>query len=216
MMKKTLFTILILIFATMIFPQETESELPPPQPVPTTPASGVGLRISGFGIPNSVMDMIFYEHPKISGTSYCFEFRTFGPDGPASVFSGVFALEYSKMAGDGPYRLMKGDTLVNMAGEVSQISASATVIMSVFPNFPVSPYIGAGIGIGRVAIWYEKVLTDELGTEIKDSDHISSIFPFGHIPIGIAINVMNRGEIRVETGFKNGFYFGGGIVYYFQ
>lgn len=177
--------------------------------------SGVGIRFSSFGIPDALLDLFLYEHPSISGSSLAFEVRSFGSEGPQSVFSGIFSMELSKMSGEGAYRADQSENQAIGSGEVTQISVSATILMSIFPSFIVHPYIGAGIGIGRLSYWYEGVYTDNLGTEIKDKAEGAYVIPIGHIPIGIMINIMDKFEVRLEGGFKNGFYFGGSAVYYF-
>jgi hypothetical protein len=179
------------------------------------PKTGVGLRFNSFGIPNSLMDLLIYEYPEISGTSFAFEIRSFGSKGPKSIFSGLYSIEYSKMGGEGPWRVEQYNRKIEGSGEVTQVNFTATVLMNIFPSFPVHPYIGAGIGLGRISIWSEGTYTDELGTEIKDTFNESYFVPVGHIPVGLMVNILDKVEIRLEGGFKNGFYFGGGAVYYF-
>lgn len=216
-MRKCFILITILLagslFLTAQETQETTTqekiELPPVK----VPTSGVGFRISSFGIPNAMLDWFLDEHPTINGSSFCFEYRSYGKGGPNSTFTGVFGLEYSKMSGVGPWRVEPGDNLVDGQGEFSQISVCATVLLNIFPSFPVHPYIGAGIGFGKVSFWYEGIYTDRLGTEIKDTEQSSIPFVVGHIPVGIMANIMDKVELRVEVGFKNGFYFGAAAVY---
>lgn len=179
------------------------------------PRSGVGLRASVFGVPNALMDAFLYEHPSVSGQGFSFEIRSYGADGPRSVFSGVFSLEYSRMTGEGYWRENQAEIRKFGSGEISQLSATATILMHIFPRLPVHPYIGAGIGIGRISIWSEGVHSDELGTEVKETYRKNMIIPVGHLPVGIIARLGRNFEIRLEGGFKNGFYFGGGVVYNF-
>lgn len=203
MKKVGLYLIVLLIVTSFIYSYEK------------IPKSGVGLKISSFGIPNALLDLFIYEHPKISGTSFSFEVRTFALKGPASIFSGIFALEYSKMNGTGYWRIEQHNRQLDGSGEVTQLSLTATVLLNIFPSLPVHPYIGAGIGIGKTSIWSEGTYRDELGTEITDSYKKDIIIPVGHVPVGIKVSLFNKVEVRIEGGFKNGFYFGGGAVYYF-
>ena len=170
------------------------------------PRTGVGLKGGIFGIPNQLLDLFVYEHPEIRGEVYAFEIRSYGARGPKSVFSGLYSLEYSRMRGEGPWRDEQNHRRLEGAGEITQINITATIIMSLFPGLPVHPYFGAGIGIGRVSIWYEGTYTDELGTQITDRYENNRFIPVGHVPIGIAINFKNRVTARLEGGFKNGFY----------
>lgn len=180
-----------------------------------TPTTSVGLKFASFGIPNQLLDLLLYEHPQISGTAMGLEIRSYGEKGLKSVFSGLYCFEYSKMSGEGPWRYNQQDRQLNGSGEVVQISVTASILLHMFPSFPVHPYIGAGIGIGRISIWSEGSYQDEFGTTIKDSTNQSYIVPVGHIPIGITANIMDKVEIRLEGGFKNGFYFGGSASYIF-
>ena len=175
------------------------------------PRTGVGLKGGIFGIPNQLLDLFVYEHPEVRGEVYAFEIRSYGARGPKSVFSGLYSLEYSRMKGEGPWRDEQNHRRLEGAGEITQISITATIIMSLFPRLPIHPYFGAGLGIGRVSIWYEGTYTDELGTQITDRYENNRVLPVGHVPIGIAINFKNRVTARIEGGFKNGFYLGTSI-----
>ncbi len=179
------------------------------------PSSGVGIRFGSFGIPNQLLDMFIYEHPKVQGSAFSFEVRSYGNKGLKSVFSGVYSFEYSKMSGEGTWRIDQTDRPLVGSGEMTQFSVCATILLNMFPSFPVHPYVGAGIGLSKVQIWAEGIYEDEVGTQIKDSFVTNKIIPVGHIPVGIAINIRDQVEIRLETGFKNGFYFSGGVTYIF-
>lgn len=177
-----------------------------------TPHTGVGVRAGVFGIPNQILDLFIYEHPEIKGQSYAFEIRSFGSKGPRGVFSGLYSFEYSKMSGQGPWRDEQDHRRLDGEGEISQISLTATIIMNILPRAPVHPYIGAGLGVGRISIWYEGTYTDEVGTEITDRYEKKQVIPVAHVPVGILINLKNRAEIRIEGGFKNGFYVGAAVA----
>ena len=198
----------IIVLLTLIVVPPAFSTIRPPR-------SGVGLRVSAFGIPEVLMDAFLYEHPGVSGQGFTFEIRSYGSKGPRSVFSGVFALEYSRMTGEGYWRETQQEIRKYGSGEVSQISATATILMHIFPRMPVHPYVGAGIGLGRISVWSEGVHSDELGTEVKDTYRENMIIPVGHLPVGIIARLGRNFEIRLEGGFKNGFYLGGGLVYNF-
>jgi opacity protein-like surface antigen len=179
------------------------------------PHTGIGIRGSAFGIPNRLLDLLIYEHPEIKGQSYSFEIRSYGSKGPKGIFSGLYSLEYSKMSGEGPWRDEQDHRRLDGKGEITQVSLTATIIMSIFPRSPVHIYIGGGLGIGKISIWYEGTYTDELGTEIKEKYEENRIIPVAHVPVGIAFNFKNKTEFRIEGGFKNGFYVGAGIVFNF-
>jgi len=173
---------------------------------------GTGIRINSFGIPNALLDMVFFEHPQLNGTAMSFEIHSYGDKGPRSVFSGIYCLEYSRLSGEGNFRVEQYDNRLYGSGEVTQISFTATILMHVFPSLPLHPYIGAGLGLGWMSIWAEGSRQDELGTTINESYKKKTIIPVGHIPVGVIGNINNKFLLRVEVGFKNGFYLGGGIV----
>ncbi len=170
---------------------------------------GAGARVSSFGIPNALLDLALYEHPQLSGTAFSFEIHSYGDRGPRSVFSGVYALEYSRISGQGHFRVESYDRRFFGSGEVTQLNLTATILMHAFPSSPVHPYIGAGIGIGSMSVWAEGSYQDELGTTIRDTVQEKLLVPVGHVPIGVLLNLGDKFFLRAEAGFKNGFYFGG-------
>jgi len=173
---------------------------------------GTGMRISSFGFPNALLDLALYEHPQLSGTAVAFEFHSYGEKGPQSVFSGIYSLEYSRISGEGHWRVENYNNRVFGAGEVTQINLTATILMHIFPSSPIHPYIGGGIGIGRMSIFAEGSYMDELGTTIRDTFQKKTFIPVGHLPVGIMGNIRDKFLLRAEAGFKNGFYFGGSVT----
>jgi hypothetical protein len=173
---------------------------------------GTGLRFSSFGFPNALLDLALFEHPSLSGSAMSFEFHSYGEKGPQSVFSGIYCLEYSRISGDGYWRVESYDNRVFGGGEVTQINLTATILMHIFPSSPFHPYIGGGIGIGRMSIWAEGSYQDELGTTIRDTYQKKTFVPVGHLPVGVMGNIRDKIMVRAETGFKNGFYFGASVA----
>jgi hypothetical protein len=53
---------------------------------------------------------------------------------------------------------------------------------------------------------------DNLGTTVDESFDVKKVIPVGHLPVGIMINPGKNMEIRIEGGFKNGFYLSGALV----
>jgi hypothetical protein len=173
---------------------------------------GTGVRFSSFGVPNALLDLALYEHPQLRGTAMSFELHSYGEKGPQSIFSGVYCLEYSRISGEGYFRVNQYDNRLFGSGEITQLNLTATILMHIFPSSPIHPYIGGGIGIGRMSIWAEGSYQDELGTTIRDTFQKKTFVPVGHIPVGIMGNINNKFLFRAEAGFKNGFYFGGSVV----
>ncbi len=180
------------------------------------PRWGVGFKISSFGIPNSLLDNFVHEHPTLAGQSFAFELRSYGARGPKSATGVLFSLEYSKISGSGFWRENEDNRQLDLEGEISQINLTATVIIGIFPSFVVHPYLGFGLGIGKGLVWSEGIYTDEASeSAVKDTYLKNLVLPVVHLPLGIMINIANKVEIRIEGGFKNGFYLGGGAVYNF-
>ena len=224
-MKKIIIPILLIILgSTFLLPQETPQDSPK-DPfeetedeviTPTTPKSAVGMRISSFGILSSIADRFAIEHPKISGTSYSFEVRAFGSKGLKSPATWVFSMEYSSLSGSGTFQESENKRKYeNAYGEAYQISMCGTVLINFFPRLPVHPYIGFGLGLGRISYWFEGVYEDDIGTPMKETERGNMIVPVAHLPIGIVGNISDTVEIRLEGGFKNGFYIGLAASYYF-
>jgi hypothetical protein len=173
---------------------------------------GAGMRGGVFGIPNALLDLIFFEHPQLKGNSFAFEIHSYGNKGPRSVFSGIYSLEYSRMEGNGYFRNEQFNNRLFGSGEITQVSFTATILMHIFPSSPIHPYIGGGVGIGRFSIFAEGSYMDELGTTIHQTLDKKVFLPVGHIPVGIMGNIDDKFILRAEAGFKNGFYFGGSLV----
>ncbi|MEN8152975.1 MAG: hypothetical protein ABFR75_03060 [Acidobacteriota bacterium] len=178
-------------------------------------SNGIGLKFGYFGVPSQLLDLFLFEHPGISGNTTALEIRNYGPKGPRSVFSGLYTVEYSTMKGDGLWRISQGGARVEGNGVINQFNFTATIIMSLFPKLPVHPYIGGGIGIGFISMSSEGKHIDELGTTVEETFNEKKIIPVGHLPVGIMLNFNDQIEMRIEGGFKNGFYFSGSLVYNF-
>ena len=195
-------TLVILLIAFTSYPVLTG------EPVKT----GFGIRTGYFGVPDQLLDLIMFEHPGIEGKFYGLEIRTYGPSGKRSVFSGLYSLEISTMRGEGQWRISQDDARIEGFGEVHQGNFTATIIMCILPGLPVRPYIGGGIGIGYIHLKSEAKHVDDLGTTVEESFNVKKIIPVGHLPVGIMINPGRNIELRIEGGFKNGFYFSGALV----
>jgi len=205
-MKKPL---IILALAVTCFSLPAADNLRPPR-------FGAGLRLSAYGIPDALLDPFLAEYPGISGGGLAFEIRTYGKRGPRSSFSWIFALEYSRMRGKGEWREDAQDPLKSGEGEATQLSATATILWHIFPRWAVHPYIGAGIGLGRMQVWAEGVYEDNFGNMQTENQRETLVVPTVHLPVGILIRVSPGVELRLEGGFKNGFYLGGGMIYAFR
>jgi hypothetical protein len=180
------------------------------------PKWAVGFRAGGFGVPDFILDKFAFEHPTLGGYSFSFEVRSYGAKGHRSSIGALFSLEYNKMDGKGFWRENEDSRQLDVEGELSQVNLTATVLIGIFPNWVVHPYIGFGLGVGRASLWSEGVYTDDdPGTAIKETYVKSLIIPVVHIPIGLMINISNKVEIRIEAGFKNGLYLSGAAVYNF-
>jgi|GEM_PF-558928 len=221
-MRKTFFLLIVWLtgVALMVAGQESQDPPPPEETGAQTetgklPTTAVSFKAGSFGVPDALLDLFILEHPSVQGIHYAFEIRTFGERGLQAPFSGLYSFEYNRMTGDGLWQVTESDRLLQGSGEITQVSLTATVILSLFPKLPVHPYFGAGIGVAKVNVWSEGSYNDELGTEIKQTFDKTYILPVAHLPFGISINLLNKVEVRVEGGFKNGFYLSGCVGYCF-
>ncbi len=180
------------------------------------PRWGIGLRLSSFGVPNSLVDAFAYEHPTFAGHSLSFELRSYGKKGPRSSVGALFSLEYSRLGGSGPWGENKDSKQLDIEGEVSQVNLTFTLLVGIFPSWAVHPYFGIGLGVGKAYVWSEGTYADDdPNTAVKET-YLQNLFvPVVHLPVGFMINISNKVEIRLEGGFKNGFYVGGAVVYNF-
>lgn len=179
-------------------------------------SGGVGFKGGTFGVPNFLLDQFLYEYPEIRGQSIAFEIRSYGDRGTHSTITRVYGFEYSSLSGEGPWREKEHHHPKMGMGEATQFSFTVTWLINMFPSWTVHPYIGGGIGIGRVTFWAEGSYTDPgSGYEIKETYNENLFVPVLHIPVGISATLGDRAELRVEGGFKNGFYFGGALAYLF-
>lgn len=178
------------------------------------PRFGAGIRFASFGLPDALLDLAFFEHPRLKGSSYSFEVHSYGKKGPRSALSGVYCLEYSRLQGEGIWRVDESDPRVTGSGEATQVNFTATLLVHILPSSPVHPYLGCGIGVGRISIWAEGSYTNEFGT-LRETYEKKTFLPVLHLPLGISGSINDKVMVRVEAGFKNGFYFGGGLGLYF-
>ena len=157
--------------------------------LPAAPAKafryGAGIRISSFGIPNALLDLALYEHPQLSGNAYSFEIHSYGKKARAPFSAAFTAWNTAAFPGEGYFRVEQFDNRLFGSGEVTQVNFTATILMHIFPSSPVHPYIGGGIGIGRMSILAEGTYQDELGTTIRDSFEKKAVragrpYPGGH------------------------------------
>lgn len=205
--------VLPIIALFIVSPLQSQDNLSLARPQVFT--SGVGLKGAAFGIPDTILDQFLYEYPQIRGHAVAFEIRSFGAKGHRSAVSGLYCFEYNKIDGTGLWREEEEHWPKNGQGEVTQLSLTATILINLFPRLPVHPYIGFGLGVEKVSFWAEGSYTDDLGNEIKETYKENRVFPVGHIPIGIAAYIGEQVELRLEGGFKNGFYLGGSLAYLF-
>jgi hypothetical protein len=210
MKKKKMILCLLVLSLTAFATQDV------PLTKPNIPRYSVGLRAGAYGIPNTILRHYLFEHPNISGHSIAFEIRNMGSKGPQSTLNFIFAFEYINMSGEGLWREEEEHFQKNGIGAIDQLTLSTTMIINIFPRWVAHPYIGLGVGIGKIAIWAEGSYTDNQGLILKDTFRENRVIPVLHLPLGLIIHAGNTFEIKLEGGFKNGFYVGGGIAYKFQ
>lgn len=163
---------------------------------------GVLVRGGYYGLPNSIADELFRQHPDISGTSFGLEIRYHGEGGGRGVSSIGLGVEYATASTDGTWQEKETDEIVTASGEVDMLAVTLTGYWSLFPSWYVHPYVGIGIGVGHATGFYQ----DE--EERKDADYW---IPVLHIPVGLAVELGKRFQLAVEGRFIDGIAIGGAL-----
>jgi hypothetical protein len=179
-----------------------------------TVSSRWALGVGGgwYGMPEEIMSKLVYESPALRGSTYFLKLSY--EEGTKSFISTVFQLSfvYEKMSGSGIWRYKKNWDSIKGSIDLTQYLMSISTIFNFFNNLPLNPYFGIGLGLGKLDIFVKGQLVKDI--EIEEQDEIGLYIPVLYIPIGLRLKVYDLFEIKVETGFQNGFYMGGILSIY--
>ncbi len=191
------------------------------------PKFGISLKSGWFGIPKMLIDAMkidiitidsipygVVKKPYIEGEVYGFELRYYGKKGIRSGYSSVLSYERNFLRGEGVWEREIGYGI--FGGTLSSNSHTLTFStqFDIFPSFPIHPFFGLGIGASYLSYNVE-LLTTEGGEEIRKIGKGKVIIPAFHFPVGLRLFIGEIADLKLETGFKNGFYLIGGISFNF-
>lgn len=163
---------------------------------------GVLARGGYFGLPNSVADSFFHQHPDLDGSSYGGEIRYHGDEGGRGTSSIGLTIDSCQVKGKGIWQAEEDDVASTVDGKISLLSVTVTGYWSMFPSWYVHPYIGLGIGAG-----YLKGNYSENGVPVE----VTGVIPVVHLPIGLAIELGERFQLSAEARFIDGLAYGGAL-----
>ncbi len=195
--KKLIFFLFIFIFLYTItcFAQENTA-------ISTNWSLGIGG--GWFGIPKEVTNKLVYESPSLNGSTY---FLKIGYEEGSMGFVStvfVFSLVYEKMSGTGIWQYKRNSDSIRGSIDLIQYSTSVSTIFNFFNKLPLNPYLGVGLGVGKLDVFVKGQLVKDI--EVEEQDEIGLYVPVLYLPVGLRLKFDDLFEIKVETGFHNGFY----------
>ncbi len=200
---KGTFLLLCLALASLfVLPHRLNAQEPGKAGDPSPPRWGLIGRYGYYGVPDWLLDMLFEEHPSVDGTIAGAELRYYGESGPEGLFSVGLTLDVGSSEGIGVWQEDKGDAVVVGGGEVDIASAALSLYFDFWPESPLHPYLGLGLG----AAWAE-------GRYERDGEQVTveEFVPAVHIPVGLLLNLGNHFGIALEARVIDGFSWGGNL-----
>lgn len=191
------------------------------------PKFGISLKSGWFGIPKKLIDAMkldiitidgipygVVKKPYIEGGVYGFELRYYGKKGIRSGHSSILSYERNSLKGEGLWEREIGYGIFGGTLNSHSHTLTFSTQFDIFPSFPVHPFFGLGIGVSHLSYNVE-LLTVEGGEEIRKEGKDKVIIPVFHFPVGLRLYIGEIADLKLETGFKNGFYLIGGISFNF-
>ena len=194
-------------------PPSGEAATPAAPAAPTTAAAspekkadstswGVLVRGGYFGLPDTVADKLFNQHPEIDGSSFGAELRYHGADGGRGVASIGLAIDAARAESEGIWQEDASDPPTAGSGEVEMLALTVTGYWNLFPTWYVHPYVGVGIGIAHVEGSYQ---------DDEEFHTIDYWVPAIHLPAGLAVELGERFQLAAEVRFIDGITAGGAL-----
>ena len=201
--KRVSFIIVILVVHSIVFAQKSANTL-------ARWALGVGG--GWYGMPGEIMNKLVYESPALNGNTYFLKISY--EEGTKSFISTVFQLSfvYEKMSGSGVWQYKRNWDSIKGSIDLTQYLVNVSAIFNFFNNLPLNPYFGIGLGLGKLDIFVKGQLVKNI--EVEEQDEIGIYIPVLYLPIGLRLKIDDLFDIKVETGFQNGFYVGGILSIY--
>lgn len=191
------------------------------------PKFGISVKGGWFGIPEMLIDAMKLDiitidkipygvskKPYVEGEVYGVELRYYGKKGLRSGYSTIISYEKNYLKGEGMWEREIGYGI--FGGTLSSESHTLTFStqFDIFPSFPIHPFFGLGLGASYLSYRVE-LLTIEDGEEVRKIGKDNLIIPVFHFPVGLRLYIGEKIDLKMESGFKNGFYFIGGLSFNF-
>ena len=205
----TALTSALLLAALVAAPAAAAAEPAAPEAAPAPPAGddgtrwGLVARGGLFGVPNLVADEFFAQHPDIEGAFAGAEIRYFGDGGGRGVSSIGLAIDHGEGDADGTWQADDDDKPTVAEGSVKMTAVTLTGYWSLFPSWPLHPYVGLGLGVG----WFEGEYANEDGP-IREEGWL----PVVHVPVGLALELGRSLQLSAEARFIDGFTGGAALL----
>jgi len=166
-----------------------------------------------FGLPKDIMDRLVYRSPALDGITFSLKLGYEKKPGNLVSIAYLFSFSSEEMDGSGVWQYRSISNSIIGKIDSTQHSITATLLFNFFDFSPVNPYLGIGLGLGKIDIWVSGQLVKDI--EVSEQDRIGLILPVFCFPLGLRFKVQNSFIIKIETGFQNGFYLCGYLSLYF-
>ncbi|MFB0564206.1 MAG: hypothetical protein ACETWK_00835 [Candidatus Aminicenantaceae bacterium] len=179
----------------------------------TIPNWTLGVGGGWFGVPKEIMDRLVYKSPSLDGISYAIKLGY--EKNPGNIISIVYLFSFvcEEMSGSGIWQYRSTSDSIKGNIDFTQYSTTATLLFNFFDFSPVNPYLGIGLGIGKIDVWVRGQLVKNI--EVAEQDKIGLFVPVFCLPSGLRFKIKNSFNIKIEAGFQNGFYACGYLSLYF-
>ena len=206
--KKTIIIITILIMYNFAFAQKSaqESRI-------SSARWALGVGGGWYGMPQEIMNKLVYESPALNGNTYFIKISY--EEGIKSFVSTVFQFSfvYEKMSGSGIWQYKRSWDSIKGSIDLTQYLLNVSAIFNFFNNLPLNPYLGIGLGIGKLNIFVRGQLVKDI--EVEEQDEIGIYTPVLYTPLGLRLKIDDLFDIKAEAGFQSGFYISGILSIYF-
>ncbi len=176
--------------------------------------TAINLNFGKFSILESIESSFLYQYEPINGNGIGIKVKRFGENGIKSTFYSVYSLRVFDLRGGGIWKQSEDDYPTKAYVKLNQINFTYTAILNILPSFVVTPYIGAGIGVGVAKMEGNRFYIDHWQEHDEDYKY-QALIPVIKLPIGIVIRPQNNLELEIEGGFENGFYISWGTSFVF-
>lgn len=189
-----------------VAPARAVAAEPAPEPRATSlespPSWGLLLRGGYFGLPDTLANKLFRQHPKVTGSSYGGELRYHGEGGARGIASVGLTVDQCVMQADGLWQQDEFDKPWSASGDITMTAITLTGYWSILPSWWVHPYFGLGVGAAYLKGSYRK------DNDLKTAEYW---VPAVHIPFGLAIELGDHVQLVAEARVMNGIAAGGAI-----